>query len=283
MNRILMILLALLIISTGCGRNRDAKKRIEVAVAGNTVLYLDQIPRLLTSDTSRTDSAEITHNYINKWIRRELVLQKAQDNLSPEQKDEIDKQVEESRSNLIIYNYQRQMMLEKMDTIVSDEDLEKYYNANPSSFTLSSNIVKALFLKLPLETPNIDKIKHLARSIQQKDLQELETLCYQFAEKYDDFNEEWIPLDKISVELPSEINNEEYFLKHTTFYETKDTTNLYLVAIRDYRLRSAQSPFDYVKDDIKRIIWNNRRIEFFQNLENSIYNDALKNNNLKIF
>ena len=34
--------------------------------------------------------------------------------------------------------------------------------------------------------------------------------------------------------------------------------------IRDYKLRSTTAPFEYVKDDIKRIIWNNRRLEFIQ-------------------
>ena len=55
-----------------------------------------------------------------------------------------------------------------------------------------------------------------------------------------------------------------------------DSASTYLVSIRDYRLRSSLAPFEYVKDDIKRIIWNTRRFEFIQSLENGIYNDALK-------
>jgi hypothetical protein len=83
--------------------------------------------------------------------------------------------------------------------------------------------------------------------------------------------------------LPSEIDNEENFLRRTSFYEQSDSSSLYLVNFRDYKLRFTPAPFEYVKDDIKRIIWNNRRIEFFQNLENGIYNDALKENKFKIF
>ncbi len=48
--------------------------------------------------------------------------------------------------------------------------------ANENSFILTSNIVKALFIKLPVETPNLYRIKSLARSNKQKDLQELESL-----------------------------------------------------------------------------------------------------------
>lgn len=174
-------------------------------------------------------------------------------------------------------------MLEKMDTIISDTELEKYYSENQGSFMLSSNIVKALFIKIPAETPNVVKIKSLAKSSQQEDLQELETLCYQFADKFDDFNEEWVTLDRISVELPEEINNQESFLRRTTFYETADSNYLYFLTIRDYRLRATLAPIEYVKDDIKRMIWNIRRIEFIQSLENGIYNDALKNNIFMIY
>jgi hypothetical protein len=38
-----------------------------------------------------------------------------------------------------------------------------------------------------------------------------------------------------------------------------------------------------VKEDIKRVIWNNRRIKFIQDLENGIYDEALKENILKIY
>jgi hypothetical protein len=143
--------------------------------------------------------------------------------------------------------------------------------------------VKVLFVKLPLETPDPEKVKRLVRSNDQEDLQELESYCYQFAEKYEDYNEAWIPMDRISVELRTDIENEENFLKRNTYFETADSLSIYLISIRDYRLRSSIAPFDYVRDDIKRIIWNTRRLEFLQSLENGIYSEGLKENSFKIY
>ena len=68
----------------------------------------------------------------------------------------------------------------------------------------------------------------LARSNDQNDLQQLESYCYQFAEKFDDFNEEWVPMDRLSVELQQDIENEENFLKRNTFFETSDSASVYL-------------------------------------------------------
>ena len=232
---------------------------------------------------NEADSVAIIQTYINKWAKRRLLLQKANENLTPGLKNVIEQQIEETRTNLVIYQYQQQMILEKMDTVLSETELENFYNANENSFILSSNIVKALFIKLPVETPDLNKIRKLARSNDQKDLQQLEAVCYQFAEKFDDFNEEWVPMDRLSVELHQDVENEENFLKRNTFFETSDSLSVYLISIRDYRLRSSIAPYEYVKNDIKRVIWNTRRIEFIQSLENGIYNDALKKNSFKIY
>jgi hypothetical protein len=282
MNKLIIIVCSIFLLS-GCKNNHNQNKRIAIAEVGRFVLYYDEMPKLIQKGINEADSAALFQNYINKWAKRQLMLQKAEDNLSPALKDEIGKQLEETRVNLVIYQYQRQMILEKLDTVLTDSELENYYASNENSFVLTSNIVKALFIKLPIETPDLNKIRLLARSNDHNDLQQLESYCYQFAEKFDDFNEEWIPMDRLSAELQQNVENEENFLKRNTFFETSDSTSVYMVSIRDYRLRSSIAPFEYVRNDIKRIIWNNRRFEFIQSLENGIYNDALKENNFKIF
>ena len=282
MNKSIIILFSFLLLA-GCKNNHNHNKRIPVAEVGKTILYYDEMPKIIQHGINDSDSLALIQNYINKWAKRQLLLQKAEDNLTPDLKNEIAKQLEETRSNLVIYQYQRQMILEKLDTVLTSEELENYYASNENSFVLTSNIVKALFIKIPLETPDLNKIRVLARSNYHNDLQKLEGLCYQFAEKFDDFNEEWVPMDRLTVELQQDIENEEDFLKGNTFFETTDSTSVYLVSIRDYRLRSTLAPFEYVRDDIKRIIWNTRRFEFIQSLENGIYNDALKQNTFKIY
>jgi CRISPR/Cas system-associated endoribonuclease Cas2 len=282
MNRLLLFVFTIFLFS-GCLNNNGKPGRIPVAIVGKVVLYYDEIPEMINHWTDRSDSIASIQNYINKWAKRELLLQKAEENLSQDLKNEINRQIRETEENLVIYQYQRQMMLERMDTVLTDTELENYYAANEKSFMLNSNIVKALFVKLPLETPGLERIKTLARSNDQNDLQQLESICFQFAEKFDDFNEEWVSMDRLSVELQKEIENEENFLRRTTFFETTDSLSVYFVSFRDYRLRYSLAPFEYVKDDIKRIIINTRRFEFLQALENGIYSEALKENNFRIY
>jgi hypothetical protein len=281
MNKAVNILIIIMLL-TACKNKAEQTKRVSVAKVGDVILYYDEIPKLIQPGISPQDSAAIIQNYINKWAKKELLFLKAEQNLSPDFKIEIEKQIEETRANLVIYQYQRQMMLEKMDTTISEEEMESFYATNEKSFQLNSNIVKALFIKLPVETPGIDKVRLWARSSDQKDLQQLESYCYQFAEKFDDFNEDWVTMDRLSVELPQDIVYQDDFLKRNSWYETNDSSSVYMITIRDYRQRYSLAPFDYVKNDIKSIILNNRRFEFLQTLENGIYNEAIKENTFKI-
>jgi len=280
MNKLAGILF-LVLVMLGC-QNQKTAIRIPVAEVGKKILYYDQIPQMITENLYG-DSIVMVQNYINRWAKQELLLMRAEANLSQSARDEIESQIEETRANLLIYQYQRQLMQERMDTTVSETNLEKYYASNENSFLLTSNIVKALFIKIPTSTPNISRIKYLARSNDQKDMQELERLCYNLAERFDDFNENWISVDRLLAELPNVIiGNEESFLRRN-FYETEDSLSIYLIAIKDYRLRSSLAPYEYVKEDIRRLIMNLRRFEFIQSLENGIYNNALKENYFKVY
>lgn len=282
MNKAFYILIPIILLSA-CHNKPDQIKRVAIARVGDVILYYDEIPKLLQPGITPEDSAAIFQNYINKWAKKELLFMKAEQNLTPEFKNDIEKQLEETRSNLVIYQYQRQMMLEKMDTTITEKEMESYYATNEKNFLLNSNIVKALFIKVPSETPGIDKIRLWARSNEQKALQQLESYCYQFAEKFDDFNEDWVTMDRLSVELPQDIPNQDDFLRRNTWFETSDSSSVYMITIRDFRQRYSLAPFDYIKDDIKSIILNNRRFEFLQTLENGIYNEAIKENTFKIF
>ncbi|MBA4322876.1 MAG: hypothetical protein C0408_08680, partial [Odoribacter sp.] len=232
MNKIFYILIITTLL-TACNDKSSQLKRVAVAKVGIAVLYYDEIPKLLQPGISPQDSAAIIQNYINKWAKKELLFMKAEQNLTSEFKNEIEKLLKETRANLVIYQYQRQMMLEKMDTTITEVEMESYYATNEKNFMLNSNIVKALFIKLPVETPGIDKVRVWARSNEQKDLQQLEGYCYQFAEKFDDFNEDWVTLDRLSVELPQDIVNQDNFLRRNSWFETNDSSSVYMISIRD--------------------------------------------------
>lgn len=281
--RTFIIVGSIVLFISACTKYNSDSNRVVVAQVGDKYLYADQIPVKINNGLNREDSISISRNYIDRWIRDKLILRKAEENLSEEYQTEINIKLEETRTNLMIYQYEQQMMVQKMDTMVLEEQITDYYDNHLQNFNLQSSIVKVLFLKLPVEAPNIDRARSWYRSDEQNDIQSLESYAYQFAEKFDDFGENWISMNFLLRELPSNIENESYFLRNNRYYETNDSEFYYFVNIRDFRLKGSIAPIEYVRDDIKTIILNNRKIDFLQELENGIYNEGIKDNSFRVF
>ncbi len=273
-----------LLLTVACNMPVKETDRVTVARAGDRMLYLDQIPSgLVVNGMSETDSISAIQSYIRQWSRKELLALRAEENLTPEYKTEVNRQLNEMRNNLLIYQYQQQMIIQRLDTAVTDNELQDYYVGNLSTFTLTSNLVKALFVKVPATMPDLDKIRQLYRSSEPDDMNTLEDLCFQYAIRFDDYNDEWIPFTQLLLEVPLESSNQEQWLERNSAVELKDDQYVYFVAIREYKLRNSVAPFDYIRGQVKTIIINNRRNDFLQKLEDDIYNEAVRNNTLKVY
>jgi hypothetical protein len=170
-----------------------------------------------------------------------------------------------------------------MDTVISEDEIQAYYDSHAENFILKKNIVQVLYLKIPLTAPNIEKARNWYKSEDDSDIIKLESYCYQFANKYDDFNESWIYFDELLSKLPMPVNNQERYLRYNKNIETIDSAFHYFVNIRDYKLKSSVSPLEFIKDQIRNIIYNERKISFIKELENSLYNDAVTRKEFMIY
>lgn len=273
-----------LVLAVSCNRVKNESDRMAVAKAGDRILYFDQIPStLVMPGMSGTDSISAVQSYIRRWSRKELVALRAEENLTADYKDEVNRQLDEMRNNLLIYQYQQQMIIQRMDTVVTDSELQDYYVSNLNTFSLTTNLVKALFIKLPAATPDIGKVRKLYNSSIPEEIRELEDYCSRFALRYDDYDDAWIPFTHLLMEVPLEIENQEEWLARNSAVELKDDKFTYFVAIREYKLRNSVAPFEYIHGQVRTIILNNRRNDFLQKLEDGIYNEAVRSNTLKVY
>ena len=58
-----------------------------VAKVGDYYLYLSEIKEIVPDNLSKTDSAMVAESYINQWVKKTLKLNKADLNLTLNQKD----------------------------------------------------------------------------------------------------------------------------------------------------------------------------------------------------
>jgi hypothetical protein len=281
--RFVMIISSILVLSSpGCHKFDKHPAQQPLARVGEKYLYPADVRDIFPSNLPENDSILIINNFIDKWIKKQLLLQKAELNLSDEQKD-VSSQIDEYRSSLLIFKYEQSLIKQKLDTVIFPWEIEEYYTENSSNFLLDNTIVKALFIKLPSDAPNLNLLRQLYRSEDEEDIQQLESYCYQFANKYDFFDDNWIPFSRIQVELPQEISNPDRYLRYNKYFEQQDSIYRYFVYLRDFRATSEEAPLEYIKNNIKSIILNKRKVQFLNEMENDIYNDALKRGDFTVY
>jgi len=281
MKNLLIALLLILSVSACFEKTKTANEK-PVARVGENYLYESDVNSLITKGMSKDDSVIVVRNYIDDWIRKQLMLEKAELNLTAES-IELEKLINDYRSSLLIFKYQQELINQKLDTIVSSEEIDAYYNEYSANFILTHNIVKVLFIKLSKEAPEILNVKQWYKSSSEESFSKLENHCYQYASKFDNFNDDWMPFDYLLAEIPIVLDDQERFLKYQRYIETEDDMYYYLVKINDYRLKSSVQPLEYATAKIKNIILNKRKFTLIQELENSVYNEALSHNKFTIY
>ena len=281
MTKYILLILVVMLFSF-CSKIGNNTTEEPLAQVGNIRLYPSDLKGLLKPGMQKKDSAIIVASLVEKWVRKQLILQKAEMNLTDQEKD-VNLELDEYRTSLIIFRYEQKLVKEKLDTAVNPSEVDEYYKQNPSNFILNYDIVKAQFLKLNLQAPNIDKVKEWLRTENEENIKNIETYSIQYASKYEYFRDDWVNFDNIRMIFPGELPQNELQLRTTKVFEAKDSTSYYLLCIRDMQSKGQVAPYSYVDKDIRSILLLKRKQKLINDFENRIYFDALDKNNFKIF
>jgi len=253
-----------------------------VAKVGNHVLTMEELKTNIPDYLDDTDGLLWADDYIKKWVQRELLLLKAEENLKTEMKD-VSRELEEYRNSLIVYRYKNELMKQKMDTTVKESDVQKYFNENKESFILNRNIVKAIYIKVPVEVSSPENIKDLCATDDPDKLAKLNEYCLSYAKAYDRFNDQWVAADLVLKNTPMEISDQRRFLERNRYVESSDMNYYYIVCIRAYRLAGQVAPNEYVYNDIRNLILSKQKIQFLKQIEKDVYKEGLDNKKVKLF
>lgn len=280
---LVMTLVCFLIVScTEEQSKEETDKGKIIATVYNYNLYESDLAGVVPAGLTAEDSTRRAENFINSWVREMLLLSKAESNL-PANDPEMEKKLRDYRNSLIIYAYETELVQQKLDTVVTDEEIEAYYNDHPNDFQLRDNIVKVIYVKVDQKAPNIPKLKTWVKSDKPQDREELEKYCRQYATNYYLDDNSWLLFDDLLKEVPIETYNRELFLQNNRFVEVADSTHIYFLNIKGFMTRNSQSPLSFEKENIRSIILNKRKLELVDKMHDDLYNEAVENNSIKIY
>ena len=224
----------------------------------------------------------MAQSYIRNWITQKLLLHKAIENLSAE-KNDIQKQVEDYRTSLLIHKYKQKLIEQRLADEISEQEIEKYYSDNEKTFVLATPIVKAVFFILPKNAPNLKDVQKWYKSDKTEDQENLEDYCLTHARKYDHFKNEWIEVKYLLNLIPGDYDNLEELILTENRIEKEDEENYYFLKIKEMRHNQNIAPLSYVREEITLILKNKKKLEFESDLEKKINEEGYRKNYVKIY
>lgn len=264
-------------------KNQDADSFEDKPLARvyNYALYPSELESVI-SGLHGTDSAAIADAYIQKWTTQKILLSHAE-SIIDESNEEINQKLQDYKESLLIHTFKEHYVREKLDTLITEKEIQDFYEKNIKSFELRENIFKGTFIKIPKDAPKIDKIKALLASNNEKDKTELRLLCLRLASFYIVEDSLWHNFDETIKNTPfDDISGKRQFLEKTVLGERADDSNLYLIKVKDYKSSEQISPYEFARNQIRETLLNQRKINLIKSLEENLYKQAKENNEIKI-
>lgn len=254
-----------------------------VARVNDSYLLVSDLSELYSTKKFSTpeDSIALVQAFIMQWVRNEVLAEKAQKNLSEEEKD-VESLIEDYRNSLLIYRYQEKLLQERLDTIVDASEMQEYFNQHQENFQLNRNIVRLIFVKIAKDKKAIQKLQRLLRNNDPNDKQELLSTCMMEAEKYYLDEETWLEFDEVKKELPLQSYHDEHFLRNNKNLQISEGEFVYLINIIDYRTQNSTSVFEFEKEKIKSMIIQKRKNDLLQRMQDDLLKEAELTNSIEI-
>lgn len=257
--------------------NSDNNNQI-LAKVGEKVLLKEDI----IYEKSMGDSLAVFSNQINIWLKKQLLLKSAYE--TKELKSIIERKIQSYRDDLILYEFEKFILMNNKFKEITLDELKKYYDKNIDDFILRYNLVKALYVELPLDSPNLSSFISDFKDYPNIDKSRVRSYIYQFSEKSFLEDSIWIKFDDVimNTNFPSNIDKNR-FLKLNNYYRVDDDSNTQLFRFIDRKLVGDFSPLSFETEIINTIILNKRKQDLFNKLRDSIFFNSKEGSDYELF
>ncbi len=272
-----------LLLLLSCSKENNKNKADAIARVNNEYLYPSDLENLVPAGTPKKDSIAIVKDFINRWATQQLLMDNANKNISKSKQIELDGLINQYKIDLYSKAYLEQLVVTKIDTVITNEEIERYYNANKNNFKANSPLVKLRYINLVKGNNKLASISAKFSSFQAKDKKDLKNLAIQFKDYA--FNDSiWVDIDQVYERL-SFVNQDNMakFIDVGISYQYADSTSIWLVKVKDMVQKNSIVPLSYISPTIKQIILNKRKTDLINKIQTEITNDAIKDNDFEIF
>ncbi len=281
----LLILLALAAVLPACKSVSSFVHDGEVvAKAGKHKLYAAELEDFIPGGISAEDSTRLAAQYIDKWATDMLFMDMAETELSKGEKD-VSREIESYRRSLLKYRYEQKYVNQRLDTAVTEADIEKYYQDHPDHFKLVRPIVKARYARISGDSPNLSAVRKnlLSEGPDDDDQIVSDSLTYASALKYTDFGKKWVDIVLLAREFDTDYATLQSQLKNGIIEQKDANGNIGIAHVSAMMKAGEKGPAEYYEDEIREIILSTRKQSLLSGLEQELIEKARTQENYVIY
>lgn len=235
-------------------------------------LYAEDLENVKPVGLSRDDSVMFVEEYIRNWVQDALLWQKAMRNV--DRNSEVEEMVEAYRRSLMLHLYQQALMEERVATEISQEEIDSFYRLTPHVYRLEYPLAKGLFIKVPLDGKEVNKVRQWYTRTDQESVEKLEKYSLQHAVDYHYFYNQWTRIDEVLKKMPVKVNDVSAYVKKFSEIEVKDTAFCYFLHIDSLLEVGDLKPVEYAAGEIRKALLSARQMEFMKQLREQLYEEA---------
>lgn len=281
--KLLKSYLFMIVFLVACSKPSQKNNSEAIARVNDNFLYRSDLENLVPPGSSKKDSVAIVKDFITRWAMQQLLMNKAEKNISKSKQQELDELISQYKNDLYTKSYLEELVMTKIDTVISNEEIEKYYNEHKNNFKTTEPLVKLRYINLIKGNVKFATINSKFLNFSKKDKLDLQKLAIQF--KNYAFNDSiWVDINQVYEKLPF-INeeNKDKFVSAGIAYQYTDSNLVWMVKVKDVVEKNNVTPLQYIQPTIKQIILNNRKTDLINKIQTEITNDAIKDNDFEIF
>ena len=253
-----------------------------VARVGQKKLYKSEVERFIPNMIPAEDSTRLAEQYINTWAMDLLYLDVAETQLSKEELD-VTADLEDFRRSLLKYRYEQRYINDRLDTLITEDQIRQYYTAHADDFELKRPVLKVRFVDVMKDSPNFDAILKMMSSKEYDDIQRADTLAKSTALRWFDSADTWMDAGELAKSFGLDWESMLSHLKGDMIrYEPEDRADLmaaYVVEIQ----RKGTAPLEFVSERIRDILMSARKHDLMNSLERDLLQDALESKKFVIY
>lgn len=236
---------------------------------------------ILPKDVSQEDSIKLVDAYIEEWVKKKAIVDKAEENIDALTIKEIDNKMVEYRQDLLINAYNNYLIGKNVENSVTEEEIYSYFEEHKESFPLTKTIVQ--FRGVTVNKEDAAEAERLFNSGKDEDFDELMKIVLISELPYHDKDSAWYSVEAMSAQFP-QLNEGNYLnqLQNRRRVKMESESAVTLLRIINLKRKGSEAPYDFVKPTIKNLLLNKRKLNLLSDLQKELYKEAINNNQIKI-